>query len=110
MMVNCLRSGIKHSSSRRLVQAVIFFGWFLRFPHKDFIDSFRIVFPMKCRPTEDVGMYFLLETKMKGKQPPGNTLQSYLFLVTNYPSAKQLSTLVSHFSGGLWMMAVTVFD
>ena len=35
-------------------------------------------FPVKCRSTEDVGMYFWLETKMQGKQPPDNSLQSYL--------------------------------
>ena len=73
-MVNCLRSGIKHSSSRKLVQAVTIFGCSLCFRRKDFIALFRIVFPMKCRPTEDVEMYFWLETKIQGKQPPGNTL------------------------------------
>ena len=105
LMVNCLRSGIKHSSSRRLVQAVTVFGWSLRFPHKDFIDSFRIVCPMKCRPTEDVGMYSWLETKIQGKQPPGNTLQKHLFLVINYRSSKQLSTSVflpSRVACGWW--------
>ena len=58
------------------------FGCFLRFPHKDFIASIRIFFAMKCRPTEDVRMHFWLETKMQARQPPGNTLQSQLFLVT----------------------------
>ena len=57
---------------------------------------FRIVFPMKCRPTEDVGMYFWLETKLQGKQPPRNSPQSYFSH--------------SHFLGGLWMMTFTVFD
>ena len=110
-MVNCLRSGIKHSLSRRLVQAVTDFGCSLRFPRKGFIASFRIVFPMKCRPTEDVGMYFWLETKMQAKQPPGNTLQSYLFFVTKLSfDETSVRFSLSHYSGGLWMMTFTVFD
>ena len=79
-VVNCSRSGIKHSSSKRLVQAVKVFGCSLRFPRKDFIALFRIVFPMKCHLIEDIEMYFWLETKMQGKQPLGNSLQSYLVL------------------------------
>ena len=81
-MVNCLRSVIKYSLSRRLVQAATDFGCSLCFPPKNLIASFRIVFRMKCRPTEDVGMYFCLETKMQGKQLPCNSLQSFLLLVT----------------------------
>ena len=49
---------------------------------------------MKCHPTEHVRMYFWLETKMQGKQPPGNLLQSYLFLVTKLSFGKT----VVHFS------------
>ena len=45
-MVNCLRSGIAYSSSRRLDQAVTVFGCFLHFPLKDFIAWFRIFFPV----------------------------------------------------------------
>ena len=112
-MVNCLNSGIKHSSSKRLVQAVTDFGCSLRFPHKDFIASFRIVLRMKCRPTEDLQMYFCLETKMQGKQRLGNTLQKYLFLVTKL-SFDVGETVVhfslSHFSGDLWMKTFTVFE
>ena len=93
-MANCLRSGMKHLLSRRLVQVVTVFGWSLRFAHKDFIASFRIVFRLKCRPTEDVGMYFWLEIKMQGKQPPSNKLQSYLLLVTKL----SFGEIVVHFS------------
>ena len=39
-------------------------GCSLRFPHKDFVASFRIVLHMKCRPTEDAVTYFWLEKKM----------------------------------------------
>ena len=103
-MVNCSNSGIKHSSSRRLVEGVTDFGCSLRFPHKDFIASFKIVLRMKCRPTEDVRTYFCLETKMQGKQRPGNMLQKYLFLVTKL-SFDVGETVVhfslSRFSGGL---------
>ena len=87
-MVSCLRSGIAHSSSRKGVQAMTVFGCFLRFPHKDFIASIRIFFAMKCHPIEDVRMYFWLETKMQGKQPPGNSLQNYLILVTKLSFGK----------------------
>ena len=110
-MVNCLRSEIKHSSSRRLVQAVKLFGCTLRFPHKDFIALIRIVFIMKCRPTEDVGMYLWLETNTQGKQPQGISLQSYLFLVTKLPFDETFVRFsLSHFAGGLWMMTFTVFN
>ena len=51
------------------------FEYFLHFPHKNF-------FPIKGCRTEDVRMYFWLKTKMQGKQSPGNSLQSYLFLIT----------------------------
>ena len=66
---------------------------------------------MKCRPTEDVGVYIWLETKMQGKQLPGNTLQSYLFLVTKLSFGETVVHFsLSYFSGGLWMMTFTVFD
>ena len=39
------------------------YGSFPRFPHKDFIAFFRIVFAMRCRPTEDIGIYFWRENK-----------------------------------------------
>ena len=68
-IANCLRSGMKQLLSRRLVQVVTVFERSLRFVHKDFIASFGIVFLLKCRPTEDVGMYFWLEIKMQGKYP-----------------------------------------
>ena len=68
-------------------------------------------FPMKCRPTEDVRMYFWLETKMQGKQPPGNSLQSYLFLVTKLSFGKTVVRFsLSHFESDLCMMNFTVFD
>ena len=109
-MVNCLRNEMKHLS-RRLVQAATDFGCSLRFPNKNFIASFRIVLRRKCRPTEDVGMYFWLETKMQGKQPPGNTLQGYLFLVTKLSFGETVVHFsLSHFSSGLWMMNFTVFN
>ena len=93
-MVNCLRSDIKHSSSRILVEAMTDFGCSLRYLQKNFIPSFRIVLRMKCRLTEDVEMYFWLETKTQGKQPPGNTFKGTCFWSPNCPSAKQLSTSV----------------
>ena len=66
---------------------------------------------MKCRPTEDVRMYFWLETKMRGKQPPDNSLQSYLFLVTKLSFGKTVVRFsLSHFESDLCMMAFTVFD
>ena len=103
-MVNCLRSGIKHSSSRKLVQAMTVFGWSPRFPHKDFIATFRIVFLMRCRPNEDVGMYYWLETKMQFKEPLGNTLQCYLSLVTKLSFGETVVHFsISHFSGDLWI-------
>ena len=106
-MVDCLRSWMKHSSSRRLVQAVRNFGCFLCFLHTDFIAPFRIVFPMKCCPTEDVGMYFWLETKMQGKQPPSNSLQSYLFLIKKLSFGETVVHFsFSHFQGGLWIWSL----
>ena len=106
-MVNCLRSGIEHSSSRRVVQAMTVFGCFLRFPHKDFIASIRTFFSMKCRPTEDFRMYFWLESKMQGKQPPGNSLQSYLFLVTKLSFGKTVVLFsLFHFEIDLCMMTL----
>ena len=39
------------------------FGSFHRFPHKDFIAFFKIVFPVKCRSTEDIGIYLWLVNK-----------------------------------------------
>ena len=87
------------------------FGCSLRVPHKDFIALFRIVLRTECRPTEDVGMYFWVETKMQGKQPLGNTLQSYLVLVTKLSFGETaVHFYLSHFLGGLWMMTLTVFD
>ena len=110
-IVNCLRSGVAHSLSRRVVQAMTVFGCFLCFPHKDFIASIRIFFAMKCRPIEDVRMYFWLETKMQGKQPPSNSLQSYLFLVTKLSFGKTVVRFsLSHFKSDLCMMTFTVFD
>ena len=110
-MVNCLRSGIEHSSSRRVVQAMTVFGCFLRFPHKDFIASIRIFFAMKCHPIEDIKMYFWLETKIQSKQPPGNSMQSYLFLVTKLSFGKTVARFsLSHFKTDLCMMTFTVFD
>ena len=92
---NCLRSEIKHSSSRRLVQAVTEFGCSLPFQLKDFIATFRIVFRMKCHPTEDVGMYFLLETKMQGKGDQVARCKATCFWSPNYPLAKHFSPLQS---------------
>ena len=103
-MDNCLRSRIKHSSSRKLVQAVTVFGRSLCFPHEDFIASFKIVFPMTYRPTEDVGMYSWLETKMQGKEPSGNTLQICLSLVTKLSFGETVVHFsLSFFSGDLWI-------
>ena len=103
-MANCLRTGIKQSSSRKLVQALTGYGCSLRFPRNDFIVSFRIVFPMKCRLIEDIGMNFWLETKMQGKQLLGTLLQSYLVLVTKlYFGVTVVHFSLSHFSGGLWI-------
>ena len=112
-MVNCLRSVIKHSSSRRLVQAATDFGCSLRFPHKIFIPSFRIVLRRKRRLTENFGTYFWLETKLQGKQQPGNTLQRYLFWSPNYRSVKQLSTsvfLTSRVACGWWTLPYSTSD
>ena len=51
------------------------------------------------------------EAKMQGKQPPGNTLQSYLFLDTKLSCGKtDVRFNLSHFSGGLWMVTFIVFD
>ena len=110
--VICLRSEIKHSSSRKLVQPVPVFGLSLCSQHKDFIASFRIVFSMKCRPNEDVGMYFGLETRIQGKQPPGNSLPSYLFLVTKQSFGEAVVSQFSlyHLPGVLWIMTFTMFD
>ena len=106
-MVTCLRSGIKHSLSRRRVQALIVFGYSLRFLLEDFIASFRIVLRMKCRPTEVVRMYFWLEIKMQDKQPPSNTLQSYLILVTQLSFGETVVHFsLSQFSGGLWLYRI----
>ena len=66
---------------------------------------------MKCRPAEDVGMYFWFERKMEGKLPLGNTLQRYLFLVTKLSFGDTVVRFsLSHFSGGLWMMTFSVLD
>ena len=104
--VNCLRKGIKHSASRGLVQAVTDFGCSLSFPHKEFNASFRIILRMKCRPTEGVGIYFWLETKMQGEQPLGNMLQSRLFLVTKLTFGETLQAtsvfLTSRVACGWW--------
>ena len=66
---------------------------------------------MKCHPTEDIRMYFWLNTKMQGKQPPGNSLQSYLILVTKLFFGKTVVCFgFSHFESDLRMMTFTVFD
>ena len=68
-------------------------------------------FPMKCCPTEDVRMYFWLETKMQGKQPLSNSLQSYLFLVTKLSFGQTVVRFsLSHFESDLCMMTFTVSD
>ena len=42
--------------------------------------------------------------KFKDKQPSGNILQSYLFLVTKLSFGKTVSHFIlSHFSDGLWI-------
>ena len=111
LMVNCLRSGINTPSSRRLVQAVTDFGCSLRFPHKNFIASFRIVLRRKVAPLKTSGCISGSKQKTQGKRPPGNSLQSYLFLLTKLSFGKTVVHFnFSHLSGGLWMMNFTVFD
>ena len=48
----------KTLSDPKTCPGMTIFGFFLCFPYKDIITFFRIVFPMKCRPTEDIGIYF----------------------------------------------------
>ena len=109
-MVNFLRSGIAHLLSRRAVQAMTVFGFFLRFPPKDFIGSIRSFSLWYLAPLKTLGCIFGTKQKYKVNSHHVTRCKTTWFWSANYPSEKQLSASVFHFESDLCMMTITVFE
>ena len=60
-MVSFLKNGKKTLN----VLAMKDFEFFLRFPHKDFTETFRVIFPKKRGLTEDVRIHLWIENQNK---------------------------------------------
>ena len=82
-----------------------------RFPHKDFIGFFRIVFPVKCHSTEDIGIYLWPVNKNEQQTVTRKHSEKLLFVVDRTILRENVVRFsLSHFSGGLWMITFTMFD
>ena len=56
---------------------------FNRFPYKDFIAFFGIVFPVKCRSIDDIGIYLWLENKNERQTATSKHAEKLLIFVDN---------------------------
>ena len=91
-IVNCFRSGIKNLASQKVV-----LGSLHCFLLIDFIAFFRIVFSVKCRSTEDIGIY-LWFVKKNASQPATQKHAETLLIFVDHTILWQKSCPLQSFS------------